>query len=98
MNNIIELTFDKTITNLAGNRYGNEVFVKQIEDNIDNTRLNVVIFPKQIEDIASSFIEGIYKNIGEKYGKTKAIEIMVLEARDEYAQEKINKSQETFGV
>ena len=44
MNNIIELTFDKTITNLAGNRYGNEVFVKQIEDNIDNTRLNVVIF------------------------------------------------------
>lgn len=98
MENVIQLKFDKMITNLAGNRYGNEIFVSQIERNIDYSKLNIVVFPDAIEDIASSFIEGIYKNIGEKYGKTKALEIMVLRAGNSDAQEKIDESIDTFGV
>lgn len=31
MENVIRLEFDKVTTNLAGNRYGNEIFEKQIE-------------------------------------------------------------------
>ena len=90
MENVIRLEFDKVTTNLAGNRYGNEIFEKQIE--------NIVMFPNAIEDIATSFIEGIYKIIGEKYGKTKALEIMVLRADNCDAQDKIDESIETFGV
>lgn len=56
------------------------------------------MFPNAIEDIATSFIEGIYKIIGEKYGKTKALEIMVLRADNCDAQDKIDESIETFGV
>ena len=65
---------------------------------LDYTKLNIVVFPEAIEDIASSFIEGIYKFIGEKYGKTKALEIMCLQAENFDAQEKIKESIETFGV
>lgn len=98
MENVIRLEFDKVTTNLAGNRYGNEIFEKQIEKNLDYSKLNIVMFPNAIEDIATSFIEGIYKIIGEKYGKTKALEIMVLRADNCDAQDKIDESIETFGV
>ena len=46
----------------------------------------------------SSFIEGLYKKIGEKYGKTKALEIMKLHAENSEANEKIIESIDTFGV
>ena len=98
MENLIQVRFDKATTNLAGNRYGNQVFESQIQKKLDYTKLNIVVFPEAIEDIASSFIEGIYKFIGEKYGKTKALEIMCLQAENFDAQEKIKESIETFGV
>lgn len=33
MENLIQLRFDKATTNLAGNRYGNQVFESQIQKN-----------------------------------------------------------------
>lgn len=33
MENLIQLSFDKATTNLAGNRYGNQVFESQIQKN-----------------------------------------------------------------
>ena len=98
MENIIVLKFDKTITNLAGNRLGNDTYIQQIEKSLDFDRCNIIVFPRAIEDIASSFIEGLYKKIGEKYGKTKALEIMKLRAENDEANEKIIESIDTFGV
>lgn len=97
-NNIIELQFKNTVTNLAGNRLGNDVYLKQIESKLDITVLNVVIFPETIEDIASSFIEGLYKKLGEKYGKSKALNLMELKAKNVETDEKIKESIDTFGV
>lgn len=96
--NIIELKFSKVDTNLAGNRLGNDIFVEQVEPYLDYSRTNIVVFPDTIEDIASSFIEGMYKKLGEKYGKTKAIQIMSLDAKNNETKEKICESIETFGV
>ena len=98
MANNIELVFDKVITNLAGNRYGKEVYTEQIENKIDINQKNIIIFPIEIEDIASSFIEGIYKVLGERHGKINALDIMELQAKNEEAQEKIDNSIKTFGV
>ena len=98
MTNNIELVFNKMITNLAGNRFGKDVYIEQIEKKIDINQKNIVIFPVQIEDIASSFIEGIYKVLGERYGKLNALEIMELHAENEETQEKIDDSIKTFGV
>lgn len=98
MENNIELVFDKMITNLAGNRFGKNVYMEQIEKKIDVNKKNIVIIPSEIEDIASSFIEGIYKMLGEKYGKPNAVQIMELLAKNEETQEKIENSIKTFGV
>ncbi len=95
---VIDLKFDKLDTNLAGNRLGNDVFAEQIEPYLEYNKVNIAVFPETIEDIASSFIEGMYKKLGEKYGKSKAIQIMLLDAKNKEAKEKISESIETFGV
>lgn len=96
--NKIILKFEKTTTNLAGNRFGNAVFCEQVKPKIKEDTVNIVIFPFEIQDIASSFIEGLYKELGEKYGKDDVFDIMVLSAENEEAQNKIIDSIETYGV
>ncbi len=96
--NKIILKFGKTTTNLAGNRLGNEVFCEQVKPKLVENLVNIVIFPYEIEDIASSFIEGLYKELGEKYGKENVFDRMILTAENEEAQKKILDSIETYGV
>lgn len=98
MNNTILLQFEKTMTNLAGNRMGNKVYKENVAPKIDENSTNIVVFPDIIEDIASSFIEGMYKELGEKYGKNTAKQIMILEAENKETNENIKESIDTFGV
>lgn len=42
-----------------------------------------------IEDIASSFIEGFYKNLAEKYGKEMALNIMKLKAEHPESEKRL---------
>lgn len=67
MNNI-KIEVDKTLTSLAGNKYGHMVYDNQVKDRIDFDKVTIIEFPSQICIIATSFIqgffEGIIKNIG----------------------------------
>lgn len=96
--NIINLEFDKMITNLSGNRLGVKVFKDQVKDKFVAEKQNEVVFPQQIEDIASSFIQGLYSEISEKYGKIEAQNFMILTSQNNKAQEKIEESIRTYGV
>lgn len=96
--NRICLAFDKLVTNLAGNRYGASVYKSQVEKNMDINKVNIVIFPNEIEDIASSFIQGLYKKLGEEHGKVAALEIMQLSAQNNEAENKIKECIDTYGV
>lgn len=60
---IIELKFDKTITSLAGNPYGRKVFDEQVKDKINYMDQCIIIFPDQIVRVASSFVQGFFKDI-----------------------------------
>ena len=96
--NIINLEFNKLITNLSGNRLGVKVFKDQVKDRFVPGKQNEVVFPEQIEDIASSFIQGLYSEISEKYGKIEAKNFMILTSQNNKAQEKIEESIRTYGV
>lgn len=61
--NKIELKFDNTITRLAGNPYGQRVFNEQVKNFIDYNDINLLVFPKTIENIAISFVQGFSKGI-----------------------------------
>ena len=78
----INLEFDKATTRLAGNPYGKTEFEKQAKDLIDYNDINVIIFPKQIEKIASSFTQGFFSTIVEKVGYAGFDNVIEIEAKD----------------
>lgn len=79
----ILLNFDKGTTRLAGNPYGRKEFQLQAKDKIDYTATNIIVFPNQIEKIASSFIQGFFAEIVEKVGYAKFDEVVKIEAKDD---------------
>lgn len=64
----IVLNFDKSITNLSGNKYGRNVFESQVKGRFDNGQEISIEFPPEIENIASSFIQGFFEELVESVG------------------------------
>lgn len=97
-NNEIKLKFDKTLNNLAGNRFGRLTYQNQIKEKIKDDCINYVIIPDEIEDVASSFVQGLYSEISEKYGRERAIELMVIKSVNKELLEKIDYSLKVYGL
>ncbi|MCX0370217.1 hypothetical protein LIZ77_05460 [Clostridium perfringens] len=66
MENRIELSFKNTISRLAGNSFGKDIYEKQAKDKIDFDGVNIIVIPDTIEDIAISFVQGFISEILEK--------------------------------
>lgn len=66
----IKLRFEKSDTRLAGFQYGNKIYNEQVKDIIDFTNFDdiTIIFPNEIEMVASSFIQGFFADIKEHVG------------------------------
>lgn len=96
--NMIEIKVEKSLSNLAGNRFGRQVFSEQIKDKLDENKTNIIVIPSRIDDIASSFVQGIYSEISENYGKKKAHLLMVLKSSNEEVMQKIEDSIKTYGI
>ena len=94
----IKLSFDKMLTNLAGNRFGRETYKNQVKNQVVVEQKICVIIPDVIEDIASSFIQGFYSELCEQYGNEKARQLIELTSSNEYVINKIQESIETYGV
>lgn len=64
----INLKFDNTITRIAGNDYGKEVYKKQVEPYITDIMNNKyeIIFPNNIMAVANSFVQGFIFEISKK--------------------------------
>lgn len=57
--NIIELCFEKKINCLFGEKDGYLCYKKQIKNKINKEEINKIVFPKHIEKISFSYIEGL---------------------------------------
>ena len=68
MGNKIVLGFDKSLITLAGNRYGRKIFTDQVKDKIVYDKDITFVFPEHIKSIASSFIQGFFKEIVDEIG------------------------------
>ena len=78
----IVLQFNESITDLAGNRMGNWVYREQIASKLNGSDTVTVMIPERIDSVASSFVEGVYKELGERYGRQKAEQMMILKWRE----------------
>ena len=78
----IFLIFDKATTRLAGYPYGRKEYQLQVKEKINYEATNIIIFPNQIEKIASSFIQGFFAEIIEKVGYEKFDDVVKIKAKD----------------
>ena len=71
---------DRSLTKLAGNSYGRTLFDAQVDGRIDLNEPFTIVFPEQIDYLASSFIQGffgkIYTEIGRE-GMEKNFDVVV---------------------
>ncbi|KEH89613.1 hypothetical protein Z965_02400 [Clostridium novyi A str. BKT29909] len=82
MKNIIELQFDKSISRLAGNDYGQEVYNNQVKDKIKFECNNIIVIPNCIEDIAISFVQGFIMQILNHISKDEFFDYISIKAND----------------
>ena len=68
MDNIIKLKFEKSLEGLAGYEFGMETYKNQVENRINFDQKITIVFPDNIQRIASSFIQGFFENIVQHIG------------------------------
>jgi len=89
---VIELNFKNTIAGLAGFKYGQEVYEKHAEDilgNLENNDKIIIRFPNNIQRIASSFIQGFFSVLIQKYGVTYIKEKINIKSIDERLEKQV---------
>lgn len=87
----IMLSFNKTLTRLAGNSFGREVYDIQVKDNINFKEMNIIEFPKEIEDIAISFVQGFTQGIFENINKDEFSKFFTIKGNQKVI-DKFNRS------
>ena len=73
----IELTLNSQLTGLACNRFGREIYRKQIADKMTDEGV-LAVLPENITNVASSFYEGLFADLSEKYGQERAHELLII--------------------
>lgn len=76
MENVVNLNFDKTLSNLAGFDFGVKTFKEQMEGKLDITKEFKVKFPPNIKGAASSFVQGLFAEIINSIGVNKTKEYL----------------------
>lgn len=84
------LEFNKATTRLAGNPYGKTEFQKQVKEIIDYDDINVIVFPMQIEKVASSFTQGFFAEVIERVGYANFDKVIEIEAKDDKLADSIH--------
>lgn len=88
MNKIL-LTFDKTITRLAGNEFGYKTYKEQVEKNIKWNEINEIAFPNEIDRIAISFIQGFARDILKRIDKNDIESLLIFSTSSKELELKI---------
>lgn len=64
----INLVFNKSISSLCGNPYGQQVYNEQVSCLFDENDQIEVCIPDYIDSVSMSFAQGFYSSLAEKYG------------------------------
>lgn len=88
----IELNFDKSTTRLAGFPYGEQIYQEQVKNQVDFAQSVTIVFPKQIERIASSFVQGFFSAFVNEIGYQGIEDKVTIEAGTEELIKSIKKN------
>lgn len=93
---IVNLIFEKSETRLAGFPYGEATYKNQVKPTFDeiindNEQIKIV-FPDQIEKVASSFVQGFFSELINTIGYAKIEEKFIIESSSENLTIKIQEN------
>lgn len=92
-NNYIKLSFNNTITRLAGYPFGKAVFEEQVANNVDYENTPIIIeFPDQIIKSASSFTQGFFEVLIEKFGYNSIGNQIIIKSKNKSLIESIKNN------
>ena len=91
MENIINLKFDGSTTRLAGNPFGQSVYNEQVAGRIDFNKINIIVFPDTVEKVASSFTQGLFKEVIKKVGFSKVDDVVKIKAKTPELEETMHE-------
>ncbi len=66
--NKVTLIFNDNIIGLAGYEYGQQIYEKQVNGNIDINETFYIEIPSNIQFVASSFVQGFFSKIIDQIG------------------------------
>lgn len=87
--NLINLEFDKSISVLAGNEYGYEEYKKQLKDKFEIEKINVIVFPNNIQKVAISFVQGMFRDILNEINKEELEKYIEIKSSSDVLTQKI---------
>lgn len=92
----VELIFEKSQTRLAGFPYGETTYKDQLKAIVDedaNSDEQIkIVFPNQIEKVASSFVQGFFSELINTIGYEKIEEKFLIESSSEKLTAKIREN------
>lgn len=88
----INLEFPKSETRLAGFPYGETVYDEQVKDKISYDEEIEIVFPNQIEKVASSFVQGFFAAIVAAIGYKGVEEQVVITSGSDILTASIRKN------
>lgn len=88
----INLIFPKSETRLAGFPYGEEVYKSQVQDIISFDDNLTIVFPDQIEKVASSFVQGFFANLVMNIGYKGIERNVIIKTKNEVLTASIRKN------
>lgn len=89
MDNVIILKFEKSLTGLAGYDFGMETYNKQVDGKVDFSKEITLIFPENIQRIASSFVQGFFEKIIQQIGISGVRDSIIIKSSRVNMKEKI---------
>ena len=78
----IELKGMNSISRLVGNEYGKQIFETQIAEHVDLSSNNIIVFPKTIEGVAISLIEGMLSMLPKEISRKDFYKYFSIEGKD----------------
>lgn len=89
MNNKVILIVEKSLTGLAGYDYGKKIYEEQVRDNLDLSVKATIVFPDNIQRMASSFVQGFFEDIVNKIGVSGIEKNIILDVSSEKLRQSI---------
>lgn len=92
--NKVNLSFNGSLSNLAGYDYGVATYKDQAENKLDISRDFMIVFPDHIEGVASSFVQGFFSVIVGEIGLLSTENRLIIKAKNKELENSIKKKLE----